>query len=261
VATFEKLWATLVPEPYWQPRLYLPFYHLSTEKDPFWHIQSEGGLGDILTSSYSPKSLHALNSVVAFAYLNHTVFELFINAESRRFINQALLDKFFPNRSFDQSKLIHDRKSYLLDIEEEFLGKKKVAAESEIQYETRSSVFKSQVPKVYGYQCAISGLRVSAKTSISMVDACHIQPWHIAHNDTIQNGICLTPTLHRAFDRGLISISPDYRVLLADKEFDEDRNSTYALSQFVRQPLKLPTDPQLAPSQELIEWHRSKFGF
>lgn len=261
VATFEKIWAALVPEPHWQPRLYLPFYHLSTEKDPFWHIQSEGGLGDVLTSSYSPKSLHALDSVVAFAYLNSSVFELFMNSATRRIVKQKLLDEFFPNRTFDQHKLINDRKAYLTDIEDEFLGKKKSAAESEIQYETRSSVFKVQVPRVYGYQCAISGLRVSAKTSVSMVDACHIQPWHIAHNDTIQNGICLTPTLHRAFDRGLISISSDYLVLIADSVFDEDRNSTYALSQFIRQPLKLPIDPRLAPSQELLEWHRNEFRF
>lgn len=261
VATFEKLWSALVPEPNWQPRLYLPFYHLSTEKDPFWHIQSEGGLGGILTSSYSPKSLHALDSVVAFAYLNSSLFELFMNSTTRIIVKQNLLDEYFPNRTFDQRKLINDRKAYLTEIEDEFLGKKKSAAESEIQYETRSSVFKVQVPRVYGYQCAISGLRVTAKTSVSMVDACHIQPWHIAHNDTIQNGICLTPTLHRAFDRGLISISSEYRVLVADSVFDEDRNSTYALSQFIRQPLKLPSDPNLAPSQDLLKWHRDEFRF
>lgn len=58
VATFQKLWAQLVPEPQWQPRFFLPFFHLSG--DGFWHLQLQTGSEIALTGSYSPKSLAAL---------------------------------------------------------------------------------------------------------------------------------------------------------------------------------------------------------
>ncbi|MFC4198185.1 HNH endonuclease [Pedobacter jamesrossensis] len=32
-------------------------------------------------------------------------------------------------------------------------------------------------------------------------------PFNVSHNDKVTNGIALCPNLHRAFDRGLVSIS------------------------------------------------------
>jgi len=84
-----------------------------------------------------------------------------------------------------------------------------------IETEARSAVFQSRVPKIYNYTCAISLLRVTATSGVQMIDACHITPWSSSKNDTIQNGISLTPTLHRAFDRKLIGINADSRVVVS----------------------------------------------
>jgi putative restriction endonuclease len=64
---------------------------------------------------------------------------------------------------------------------------------------------------------AITDLKIHFSTSVSMVDACHIVLFAETHDDTISNGIALSPTIHRAFDRGLLSISDDYRVLVHKK--------------------------------------------
>jgi predicted restriction endonuclease len=40
-----------------------------------------------------------------------------------------------------------------------------------------------------------------------MVDACHIVPIGRHGSDHVTNGLSLCPNLHRAFDRGLLSVT------------------------------------------------------
>lgn len=44
------------------------------------------------------------------------------------------------------------------------------------------------------------------------------------YNDTITNGIALCPNLHRAFDRGLIAIDDNFKVLVS-QSFREDETN------------------------------------
>lgn len=125
----------------------------------------------------------------------------------------------------------------------------------------RGGLFKREVPKIYNNTCAISGLRLTAvTTTVSMVDACHIIPFSESYDDTLTNGIALCPNLHRAFDRGLISISDNYTVLI-NKNFVEDRNSAFNLSQFEGKQIILPYSVELFPELRNVATHRKKFGF
>ena len=72
--------------------------------------------------------------------------------------------------------------------------------------------------------------------------------------------IALCPNLHRAFDRGLISISDDYTVLVSPN-FAEDTRSVFALSQFDGQRIKLPYKESLFPDRRRLAAHREKWGF
>ncbi|MDP2115184.1 MAG: hypothetical protein Q8K69_14125 [Bacteroidota bacterium] len=47
-----------------------------------------------------------------------------------------------------------------------------------------------------------------------MVYACCLIPFADAQGNTITKEIALSPNRHRAFDRGLVSVSNDYRVLV-----------------------------------------------
>lgn len=256
VATFQQLWSRLVTDPHWQPRMHLPFYHLSKERKPFWHLQSATLLKPMLTQSLSPKSLSALSEVVDFAYLDEDLYRALLDPVQRETLRALLMKTYFPQAHYEPSEVIRSRASYLKKLEDDFFSGMAAEPETEELEEVRGALFKQQVPKLYHYTCAISGLSVVSTTNASMVDACHIQPWSMAYNDTIQNGICLTPTLHRAFDRGLIGISNDYRVILSPS-FTEDRSSAYALGQFEGKPIALPKDPQHAPDHKLLDWHRN----
>lgn len=91
-----------------------------------------------------------------------------------------------------------------------------------------------------------------------MIDACHIVPFSEGYDDTLSNGIALCPNLHRAFDRGLISISDDYKVII-NKNFIENK-SVYNISQFIGKTILLPTQIEHYPSLENFYQHRKKFS-
>ena len=57
-------------------------------------------------------------------------------------------------------------------------------------------------------------MRIITDADIQIINACHIIPFSESHDDTITNGISLCPNLHRAFDRGLVALDPEYRVLI-----------------------------------------------
>ena len=89
-----------------------------------------------------------------------------------------------------------------------------------------------------------------------MIDACHIVPFAKSHDDTISNGLALCPTLHRAFDRHLIGIDDDYRVVIS-KSFIERCDSTYSIQQFEDKHILLPSNRKYYPSQENLQKHRA----
>ncbi|MFN2430053.1 MAG: HNH endonuclease [Cryomorphaceae bacterium] len=253
IAIFQNIWLKLVPHEGWQPRFYLPFFHLTGDK--FWNLETANGAKVALTSSYSPKSVLALQKSVEYVYLNDYFWLAFDNPRERKKIHTFLIDHYFPGQSYDGNIIRAEASRYLEQIEMEFEQDR--AAEAVPSYlktvstEARSAVFQNRVPKIYNYTCAISGLRVTAVSGVQMIDACHITPWSSSKNDTIQNGIALTPTLHRAFDRKLIHINTDYRVVVSG-DFVESQTSPFNLRQFHGRKILLPEREIWWPNREAL---------
>ena len=88
-----------------------------------------------------------------------------------------------------------------------------------------------------------------------MVDACHIVPFHKTFNNHPRNGIALCPNLHRAFDKGAISIDEQYLVIVSGT-FVEQENSQYSLKKLAGTPIILPKGKQYQPDSEAFAWHR-----
>lgn len=65
---------------------------------------------------------------------------------------------------------------------------------------SRSSAFTKQVLNAYDNRCSVT------RRKLKLVDAAHILPVNAGNQsiDNVRNGIALSPTYHRAFDRGLI---------------------------------------------------------
>jgi putative restriction endonuclease len=73
----------------------------------------------------------------------------------------------------------------------------------------RDSDFRRKVTVAYDRKCAVTGLQ------LRLIDAAHILPVGAeGSTDEVSNGVCLSPTYHRAYDRGLIFLTEDYRMTI-----------------------------------------------
>lgn len=265
VAAFKSNWNRLVHTTH-HPIFALPYYHMNSE--PFWMLIPNAGCEKWIESKGSMRSLRNLITAVRYAQIDNELAVLLCKKESRDILKLHLVEHYFSDiKSFNNIVGIDDvvSPSILNDSSEEYRRKildlKSRLNENAFQEEVfiRGGLFKREIPKIYNTTCAISELRVDSLFSISMVDACHIVPFSEGYDDTFTNGISLCPNLHRAFDRGLLSISENYEVLL-NKNFIES-NSVYNLKQFERKKITLPTNESHHPSQENLMAHRKKFGF
>jgi putative restriction endonuclease len=79
----------------------------------------------------------------------------------------------------------------------------------------RDRVFRGIVLRAYDQRCAISGLRLINGGGRAEVDAAHIRPVEAGGPDIVSNGIALSGTAHWMFDRGLISLADDLKILVS----------------------------------------------
>ena len=119
----------------------------------------------------------------------------------------------------------------------------------------REAAFSRQVKAAYGNRCAFTGLDMRNGGGRAEVDAAHIKPVGDGHNgpDSIRNGLALTKTVHWMFDRGLISIDSDYKILAAKPLVPEPILRLLDPGGHVL----LPEKPQDRPHPAFLEYHRN----
>lgn len=264
VSFFKSNWSSLVTTSHYS-NFALPFYHMKSE--PFWDLVPNLNCDKWVASKSSMRTFSNLKTAINHALIDIELYQLLIKPISREILKKELLNQYFSVElnSYYSTEYISDSvvcennsETYRKEIED----LQKQLDENSFQEEVyiRSGIFKRKIPEIYNNTCAISGLRVIATENISMIDACHIVPFSESSDDTLQNGIALSPNLHRAFDRGLISISDEYTVLISS-HFKEDISSKYNISQFKNKALMLPSNSKFIPSIENIRNHRNRFNF
>jgi putative restriction endonuclease len=109
--------------------------------------------------------------------------------------------------------------------------------------------FRVIVTDVYRRQCALTNSHV-----LHVLDAAHIRPYAEGGSHVPSNGLLLRQDLHTLFDRGYLTVSPDYRVEVSRRLKDEFDNGKeyYALA---GKSILLPENPLFRPSSEQLAWH------
>jgi len=259
VALFRENWAKLVTTQH-DCRISYPFYYLRSDK--FWHLKPKNNFIEISSFGSLVKSFSKLNEAIDYASFDEELFKLLEDQLNCNILIEFLLETYlsetknrFNNKDgnneigdIEQQILKEDAVEYVAEV------KKLIREKREEEIFLRSSIFKREVPKIYNYTCCISGMRIDTMENISMVDACHIVPFSESYDDTITNGIALCPNLHRAFDRGLIAIDENYRVLVSTsfKEFDV----SYGIKAFEGKEIRLPRLKNHFPLKENLGWHK-----
>jgi len=122
----------------------------------------------------------------------------------------------------------------------------------------RDPSFARQVKAAYKGRCAISGLELRNGGGRPEVEAAHIRPVKDDGPDTVRNGLALSGTLHWMFDRGLISVSENYEILISHNKVPLETVSRLIAPE---QRLLLPDNPRFHPHPEYLRYHREEiFG-
>jgi putative restriction endonuclease len=118
----------------------------------------------------------------------------------------------------------------------------------------RDATFRYRVVEdAYEGRCALTGVRMTNGFGRAEVDAAHIRPVEDGGPDSTRNGMALMKTMHWAFDRGLISLENDGRILTVERGLDDrvlrmlpdDRQAIW------------PKNQVQQPHHSFLEWHRT----
>jgi putative restriction endonuclease len=110
--------------------------------------------------------------------------------------------------------------------------------------------FRMIVADSYLRKCALSSSHI-----LHILDAAHIRPFATAggtHSPT--NGILLRQDIHTLFDRGYITVAPDFRIEVSRRIKEEFNNGVEYYAMHGKQ-IHLPQMEQLRPSKDSLVWH------
>jgi len=135
---------------------------------------------------------------------------------------------------------------------EDYSGETRIGT---VHQRIKQALFRRVVLSGYGEKCCMSGL-----SEPQLLVASHIVPWSKDKGNRLNpsNGLCLSAIHDRAFDKGLITISSDFRVIvsrkLRQKSGDFLRDAILALHH-----TKIALPDRFQPKAEFLDWHRTKW--
>ena len=175
-------------------------------------------------------------------------------------IVQPIWDEFFYNQEeliFLSEKILAEKENSTIEekFEELFFDINELKGEvklREVKTRVNQNVFRQIVMANYSGKCAMSGIDLP-----ELLFASHIVPWAKNEEERLnpENGICLSALYDKAFDKGLIGINEDYKILLSEKikkRKDKDYYGNYFAS-LENQSLILPQ--KYLPKKEFIQYH------
>ncbi len=123
---------------------------------------------------------------------------------------------------------------------------------AEVEIRTKQSLFRRMVLSSYAGRCCMSGL-----SETRLLVASHIVPWGESRDHRLnpRNGLCLSVLHDKAFDRGLITVSPDLTVRVSSVISMLRDDSFVQSTLVVMDGRKINLPEKFSPAPEFLEWH------
>lgn len=164
-------------------------------------------------------------------------------------------ERLFSEAQIIKANLLHQSVEESLSITKKDLeGKEKSVV---IKQRINQSVFRSMILANYEDHCAITGINIP-----NLLVAGHIIPWSDSTPQQKldpENGICLSALYDKAFDKGLITISPDDYTIILSSALREYETQDYFDKHFGIICGKTVTMPiEHKPNRDFLAYHRDK---
>ena len=109
--------------------------------------------------------------------------------------------------------------------------------------------FRVLVTENHQRRCAVTG-----EKALPVLDAAHIQPVTEGGQHRLDNGLLLRTDVHRLFDTGYVTVTPDGRFLVS-RRLKDDFDNGEPYMPFHGQRIWMPGDAISQPNQKALEWH------
>lgn len=109
--------------------------------------------------------------------------------------------------------------------------------------------FRLVITESFERQCA-----VTREHTLPVLDAAHIRPVTQQGQHAANNGLLLRSDVHTLFDRGYVTVTPDYKFRVS-RRLDEEWQNGKVYYAFDNRPIHLPRHPEDRPDPKLLEWH------
>ncbi len=132
-----------------------------------------------------------------------------------------------------------------------------IGEEKERLVKTRvnQSFFRTSILSLYNRKCCITGLNIP-----DLLIASHIVPWSKDEKNRLnpRNGLCLNALHDKAFDKGFITVTPDYTVKISNCFTDFINNNTVTELFLNHNNQKIILPDKFLPDAEFLSYHNEK---
>lgn len=143
------------------------------------------------------------------------------------------------------------------DVEELYLEDFPEGTERETTIKARvnQSFFRRIILSSYNLKCCITGLSIP-----DFLVASHIKPWSKDKDNRTNphNGLCLNSIHDKAFDKGFITITPDFKVKISEcfKDYSKDKSVHDFFIKYNKKRIDKPE--RFVPAQEFLDYHNNE---
>lgn len=176
-------------------------------------------------------------------------------------LDKEIWDEFNTNwekLAYESEILINKRLNENLENRNEFeVTENTVGKEKERIVKTRvnQAFFRASIISLYNQRCCITGINIP-----DLLIASHIIPWAKDEINRLnpRNGLCLNALHDRAFDKGYITVTPDYKVKVSKclDDFAKDKIITENFHKYDKQKILLPD--KFLPDIKFLHFHNER---
>ena len=234
----------------------MPSYALRTA--PFWHLIGRPGTVSVVRRI---RTINQFNEFYIGVALDETLHHLLKNGRARTSIRKSIVEFYLPEETWlniqEPSELL-DSPSFAAAAYANRLsndvsyGLDPYSAKSENSTRVfRNSGFRKTVTLAYDYRCALCGVRLRNSDGRVVVQAAHIVPWSLSHDDRPVNGLCLCPLCHWAFDARMIGVGHKLEIMTNAQIQSRDNVPGY-LATLRGRTVLLPKEARYRPDKKCI---------
>jgi len=203
-------------------------------------------------------------SAVSWKLVNFASLDPSLQARGiRGAINSSSLDKeiwaeFFNNwddLAYESEILLANKKQEKIRIEPELEIRDGLVKERLVKTRVNQSFFRATIMASYNQTCCISGIQQP-----ELLIASHIRPWGMDEKNRLnpRNGICINALHDKAFEFGLLTVTPSYQIKVSPVLLKQSGNQAIAdnFLKYNNEPMILPS--RFLPDPSFLIYHNNE---